>query len=53
MSLEEAQEAALDEHNRLRALHEDTEPLKLSADLCEEAQVRIWTLLSFFSKTYL
>ena len=50
MSLEEAQEAALDEHNRLRALHEDTEPLELSADLCEEAQVRIWTLLSFFQK---
>ena len=49
MSLE-AQEAALKEHNDLRALHENTEPLKLSADLCEEAQVRIWTFSRFFSK---
>ena len=32
MSLEEAQEAALEEHNRLRALHEDTEPLELCAE---------------------
>ena len=48
MSLEEAQEAALDEHNRLRAFHEGTESLKLSADLCEEAQVRIRTLPRFF-----
>ena len=44
MSLEEAQKAALKEHNRLRALHEDTEPLELASDLCEEAQVwiRVW-----------
>ena len=52
MSLEEAQEAALVEHNNLRALHEDTGPLELCANLCEEAQVRIWTLASFFSKTF-
>ena len=53
MSLEEAQEAALEEHNRLRALHEDTEPLELCADLCEEAQVRIWMLASFFKNVLL
>ena len=53
MSLEEAQEAALEEHNRLRALHEDTKPLELCADPCEEAQVRIWTLASFFFKNIL
>ena len=39
MSLREAQEAGLREHNRLRALHQDTEPLELSSDLCNEAQV--------------
>ena len=39
MSLREAQEAGLREHNRLRALHQDTEPLELSNDLCNEAQV--------------
>ena len=39
MSLREAQEAGLREHNRLRALHLDTEPLELSNDLCNEAQV--------------
>ena len=39
MSLEDAQVAAVEEHNRLRALHEDTEPLELASDLCEEAQV--------------
>ena len=39
MSLHEAQEAFLKEHNRLRALHQDTEPLELSDDLCNEAQV--------------
>ena len=39
MSLREAREAGLREHNRLRALHQDTEPLKLSNDLCNDAQV--------------
>jgi len=39
MSLREAQQAFLREHNRLRALHQDTEPLELSNDLCYEAQV--------------
>ena len=44
MSLREAQEAGLREHNRLRALHQDTEPLELSNDLCNEAQVLSWFL---------
>ena len=39
MSLREAREAALREHNRLRALHQDTQPLELSEDLCNAAQV--------------
>ena len=39
MSLQEAREAGLKEHNRLRAFHQDTEPLELSDDLCNEAQV--------------
>ena len=39
MSLREAQEAGLREHNRLRALHQDTEPMELCSDLCNEAQV--------------
>ena len=39
MSLREAQQAFLREHNRLRALHQNTGPLELSNDLCNEAQV--------------
>ena len=39
MSLREAQEAGLREHNRLRALHQDTKPLELSDELCRDAQV--------------
>ena len=39
MSLREAQQAFLREHNRLRALHQNTEPLMLSQSLCDDAQV--------------
>merc|ERR1711953_709944 len=46
MSLREAQEAGLREHNRLRALHQDTEPLELSNDLCNDAQAWADQLMS-------
>ena len=39
MSLHETQEAGLRKHNRLRALHQGTQPLKLCEELCNEAQV--------------
>ena len=53
MSLRDAQEAGLGEHNRLRSLHQDTEPMELSNDLCNDAQVqfiyRIFERKAFFA----
>lgn len=46
MSIEQAQQAGLDEHNRLRALHHDTPPLVLSRELCNDAQEWADTLMS-------
>ena len=52
MSLREAQEAGLREHNRLRALHQDTEPMELCSDLCNEAQVLNLCLMSMVRTPY-
>ena len=44
MSLRDAQEAGLREHNRLRSLHQDTQPMELSNDLCNDGQVQLFNL---------
>ena len=52
MSLRDAQEAGLREHNRLRSLHQDTPPMELSNDLCNDAQVQLFTYRIFELKHF-
>ena len=52
MSLRDAQEAGLREHNRLRSLHQGTQPMRLSNDLCNDAQVQLYAYIIFELKAF-